>query len=128
LQKVAALVKRDIETIEVIYRDERNYAETVFDSVVRERIEHLLGAPKEDEITVKGTLIEINIENNTCKVHPADQVPIDCDYEENLEDDLIAGLKQEIEMAGQFIETARPGHYKITKIERFRVISSEDAG
>jgi len=49
------------------------------------------------------------------------------EYEESLEDDLIAGLKREIEMAGQFIETARPGRYKITKIERFRVLDTEVA-
>ncbi len=95
-------------------------------SVVRERIEYLLGAPKEDEKTVRGTLIEIIIENNTCKVHPTDEAPVDIDYEESLEDDLIAGLKQEIEMAGQFIETARPGRIKITKIERFRILDAED--
>jgi hypothetical protein len=51
---------------------------------------------------------------------------VDVDYEESLEDDLIVGLKREIEMAGQFIETARPGRIKITKIERFRILGSED--
>jgi hypothetical protein len=35
LQKVAALVKKEVETIEIVYRDERRYAETVFDPVVR---------------------------------------------------------------------------------------------
>lgn len=126
LQKVATLVRRNVETIEVVYRNEWRHAEAVFDSVVRERIEYLLGAPKEDEKTVTGTLIEINIENNTCKVHPAGEAPVDVDYEENLEDDLIAGLKQEIEMAGQFVETTRPGRIKITKIERFRILDAED--
>lgn len=126
LQKVATLVRRNVETIEVVYRNEWRHAEAVFDSVVRERIEYLLGAPKEDEKTVRGTLIEINIENNTCKVHPTDEAPVDIDYEESLEDDLIAGLKQEIEMAGEFIETARPGRIKITKIERFRILDAED--
>lgn len=127
LQKVATLVRRDIETIEIIYRDELHRAEAVFDSVVRERIEYLLGAPQENEKTVRGTLIEINIENNTCKVHPTGEAPVDVDYEESLEDDLVAGVKREIEMAGQFIETARPGRIKITKIERFRVLDKEDA-
>ncbi len=126
LQKVAALVKKEVETIEVVYRDERHHAETVFDPVVKERIEYLLGAPKEGERTVRGTLIEINVENNTCKVHPAGEFPVDVDYEESLEDDLIVGLKHEIEMAGQFIESARPGRYKITRIERFRVLDTED--
>lgn len=128
LQKVATLVRKDIEAIEVVYRDEQHYAEAVFDPVVRERIEYLLGAPKEGERTVRGTLIEINIENNTCKVHPTDEGPaVDVDYEEGLEDDLISGLKQEIEMAGQFIETARPGRIKIIKIERFRVLDTKGA-
>lgn len=127
LQKVATLVKKEVEAIEVVYRDEQRHAETVFDPFVKERIELLLGAPREGERTVKGTLIEINVENNTCKVHPEGEAPVDVDYEENLEDDLIAGLKREIEMAGQFIETARPGRIKITKIERFRVLDIEDA-
>lgn len=126
LQKVAALVKRDVETIEVVYRGEHRNVQTAFDPTVRERIEYLLGAPREGERTVRGTLIEINIENNTCKVHPSDEAPVDCDYEESLEDDLIAGLKREIEMAGQFIETARPGRYKITKIERFKLLGAKD--
>ena len=127
LQKVSTLVRRNVETIEVVYRNEQRRAEAVFDPVVRERIEYLLGAPKENEKTVRGTLIAINIENNTCKVHPAGEAPIDVDYEESLEDDLVAGIKQEIEMAGQFIETTRPGRIKITKIERFRILAAEDA-
>ena len=127
LQKVSTLVRRNVETIEVVYRNEQHRAEAVFDPVVRERIEYLLGAPKENEKTVRGTLIAINIENNTCKVHPAGEAPIDVDYEESLEDDLVAGIKQEIEMAGQFIETTRPGRIKITKIERFRILAAEDA-
>lgn len=127
LQKVADIVKREVETIEVVYRDERRHAETVFDPFVKERIEYLLGAPKEGERTVRGTLIEINIENNTCKIHPENEAPINCDYEEHLEDDLIAGLKRKIEMAGQFRELDRPaGSIRITKIERFRVLVSED--
>lgn len=126
LQKVAALVKRNVETIEVVYRNNQHHTEAVFDSVVRERIEHLLGSPRENEKTVRGTLVEINIVNNTCKVHPTDEAPVDVDYEESLEDDLVSGVKQEIEMAGQFIETARPGHIKITKIERFRILDAED--
>lgn len=126
LQKVASLVKKDVEAIEVVYRDEQRYAETVFDPIVRERIELLLGAPKEDERTIRGTLIEINIENNTCKVHPEGGHPVDVDYEEVLEDDLISGLKQEIEMAGSIVETGRPGGYRIVKIERFRVLGTED--
>lgn len=126
LQKVATLVKREVETIEVVYRDEQRQAETVFDPFVKERIEVLLGAPREGEKTVKGTLVEINIENNTCKIHPDDESPIECDYDENLEDDLIAGLKRKIEMAGQYRELNRPGSIRITKIERFRVIDADD--
>lgn len=127
LQKVASLVRKDVEAIEILYREKGRRVEGVFDSMVRERIEYLLGAPEEGEKTVRGQLIEINIENNTCKIHPTNQLLIDCAYEDDLEDDLIAALKQEIEMAGQFIETSRPGHFRITKIERFRVLDAEDA-
>lgn len=127
LQKVAALVKKEVETIEVVYRDERRHAETVFDPFVKERIEFLLGAPKEGERTNRGRLIEINIENRTCKVHPEGETAINCDYDESLEDDLIAGLKRTIEMAGQFRESATSGSIRITKIERFRVLDTEDA-
>lgn len=67
----------------------------------------MLGAPKEGEKTVRGKLIEIS--------------------EEDLEVDLIAGLKQDIEMAGQFVETTRPVRYRITEIERFRVLDDPDA-
>lgn len=128
LQKVADLVKREIETIEVVYRDERRHAETVFDPSVKQRIEYLLGAPKEGERTIRGKLIEINIENRTCKVHPEGEAAINCDYEESLEDDLIAGLKRKIEMAGQFRESPASSSIRITKIERFRVLDTEDDG
>lgn len=127
LQKVASLVKRDVEAIEVIYREQDRRATAVFTPVVRERIDVLLGAPKEGEKTVRGKLVEINIENNTCKVLPENDAVVDCDYEEDIENDLIAGLRKRIEMAGQFIETARPGRYRITKIERFRLLDAEDS-
>lgn len=126
LQKVADLVKGDIETIEIVYRDERRHAETVFDPSVKQRIEYLLGAPKEGERTIRGRLIEINVENHTCKVHPEGEAAVNCDYAESLEDDLIAGLKRKIEMAGQFRESTGSGIIRITKIERFRVLDTED--
>lgn len=126
LQKVASLVKRDVEAIEILYRDKGRRSEAVFNSVVRERIDHLLGAPAEGEKTVRGQLIEINVENNTCKIHPAGESPVDCAYEEDLEDDLISAIKREISMAGQFVETGRAGRYRITKIERFRVLDDEN--
>jgi hypothetical protein len=127
LQKVASLVKRDVEAIQIVYREQDRRAEAVFTPTVRERIELLLGAPEEGERTVRGALIEIDTENNTCKVHPEGEARIDCAYEEDIEDDLIAGLKKQIEMAGQFVETGRPGRYRITKIERFRVLDTEEA-
>lgn len=127
LQKVAVLVRKDIEVIEIVYRDRGRLAEARFDSVVRERIEQLLGAPRENEKTIRGTLIEINIKNNTCKIEPEGQREVIADYDESLEDDLIAGVKQKIEMAGQFTETGTSGAYRITKIERFRVLDEDDA-
>ncbi len=126
LQKVAVLVRKDIETIEIIYRDRGHLAEAKFDSVVRERIEQLLGAPRENEKTIRGTLIEINIKNNTCKVEPEGGREVIADYEEGLEDDLITGVKRKIEMAGQFTETGTAGNYRITRIERFKVLDDED--
>lgn len=126
LQKVADLVKKEIETIEVVYHDERRHAETVFDPSVRQRIEYLLDAPREGERTIRGKLIEINVENRTCKVHPEDAAAVTCDYEESLEDDLIAGLKRSIEMAGQFKESPISSSIRITKIERFRILDVED--
>lgn len=126
LQKVSTLVKREVETIEVDFHDEHRHVQTVFDPVVRERIEYLLGAPKEGERTIQGTLIEINIKTNTCKVEPEGEREVIADYDEGLEDDLIAGVKQRIEMAGQFTETGTSGSYRITKIERFRLLDTED--
>lgn len=126
LHKVAVLVRKDVEAIEVLYRDRGRRVEAVFDSLVRQRIENLLGAPEEGERTVRGKLIEIDIENNTCKVHPEGEARVDCAYEEDLEEDLIGALRKEIEMAGQFVETGRPGHFRITKIERFKVLDVEE--
>ncbi len=127
LQKVAVLVRKDVEAIEIVYRDRGRLVEARFDSVVRERIEQLLGAPRENEKTIRGTLIEINIKTNTCKIEPEGEREVIADYDESLEDDLIAGVKQKIEMAGQFTETGTSGTYRITKIERFRLLETEDA-
>lgn len=132
LRKIASIVniKKGVKVIEVTYRENNgnnSIRKASFTSIVRDHIDYLLGAPKEGEKTIEGMLIEINIENNTCKIHPEGQTPVNCDYEELLENDLIAALKQNIQMAGQFIPLDwPPGHFKITKIERFKVINAEE--
>ena len=125
LQKIASLIKRDVERIEIRYHDRGRRAAAVFDPVVRERIEYLLGAPEESERTVRGQLVQINVENRTCRVHPSGQTPVTCDYDESLEEDLISALKHEVELAGEF-DIFASGNYRITKIERFRVLEAED--
>ena len=60
------------------------------------------------------------------QTEPEGQREVIADYDENLEDDLIAGVKQKIEMAGQFTETGMSGAYRITKIERFKVLEEDD--
>lgn len=126
LQKIASLIKRDVERIEILYHDRGRRAEATFDPVVRGRIEYLLGAPEESERTVRGQLVQINVENRTCRVHPSGQVLVTCDYDESLEEDLISALKREVELAGEF-DIVASGNYRITKIERFRVLDTEDA-
>lgn len=126
LQKVALLVKKEVEAIEIFYHDKGHRAEAKFNSDVRQRIEYLLGAPDESERIVRGRLIQINVESRTCKVHPTGQSPVRCDYDESLEEDLISALKQDVELAGEF-DIAPSGNPVITKIERFRVLDDEDA-
>jgi hypothetical protein len=126
LQKVSSLVKRDVENIEILFHDRGHRAEAVFDSVVRQRIEQLLGTPEENERVVRGQLVQINVENRTCRVHPTGQALVTCDYDESLEEDLISALKREVELAGEF-DIVASGNYRITKIERFRVLDAEDA-
>lgn len=126
LQKVASLIKREVERIEILYHDRGHQAEAVFDSVVRGRIEYLLGAPEDNERTVRGELVQINVENRTCRVHPTGQALVTCDYDEILEEDLISALGREVELAGEF-DIVTSGNYRITKIDRFRVLDAEDA-
>ncbi len=126
LQKIASLVRRDVERIEILYHDRGRRAEAVFDSVVRGRIEYLLGAPDESERTVRGQLVQINVENRTCRVHPTGQTLVTCDYDESLEEDLISALKRKVELAGEF-DIVPSGNYRITRIERFRVLDTDDA-
>lgn len=125
LQKMASLIKREVERIEILYHDRGRRAEAVFDSVVRGRIEYLLGASEESERTIRGQLVQINVENRTCRVHPTGQALVTCDYDEGLEEDLISALKREVELAGEF-DIVASGNYRITKIERFRVLDTED--
>lgn len=128
LRKVSELVRPGIETIDVDFQLGEIDARGSFNPVVKDRIAFLLGAPKEGEKTVLGQLIEIDIENNTCIVHPEGEPRVNCAYEENLEDDLITAIKKKIEMAGQFVQIDWPrGHYRITKIERFRLVEDQES-
>lgn len=123
LKKMSELLRPGIESISVNFHLADIQTETSFNPVVRDRIELLLGAPQEGEKTIRGNLIAIDTETKVCVVHPDDQPRVECTYEENIEIDLIAALKKPIEMAGQFLPVERPrGHFKITRIERFRVI------
>ncbi len=47
-------------------------------------------------------------------MEPEGEREVIADYDESL-DDLIAGVKQKIEMAGQFTETGSSGTYRITR-------------
>jgi hypothetical protein len=127
LRKVASVIRPGVEAIEITIKDREIRTQAAINPTVKERIDLLLGAPQQGERTVRGHLIEIDIENNTCKVHPNEQRRIDCAYEEALEEDLIAAIGKEIEMAGQFVPLDRPaGHFRITKIERFRILGDDD--
>ena len=127
LKKISEVIKAGVESIEIDYHVENYRANAAITPVVRDRIDLLLGAPKQGEKTIRGNLIAIDTENNTCIVHPTDQPRVSCDYDETLEDDLVSALRREIEMAGEIIPLDRPaGHFKITKIERFRVIETSD--
>lgn len=126
IRKISALAKRGVEVITLKYEEEGRFAQADVTSLVNERVDFLLGGPAAGERTVVGQLIEINVEDNSCVVHPEKEHRVTCDYEESLEDDLIAALKKRIEMAGQFVSVERPqGHYRITKIERFRILDEE---
>ncbi len=120
IRRISALAKRGVEVITLKYEEEGRHMQADVTSLVNERVDFLLGGPTAGERTVVGQLIEINIEDNSCVVHPDNEHRVTCDYEESLEDDLIAALKKRIEMAGQFVSLERPqGHYRITSIERF---------
>ena len=59
------------------------------------------------------------------EVDPVDQARVTCDYDESLQEDLISALGRKVELAGEF-ELTDAGNYRITKIERFRVLDTED--
>ena len=125
LYKIANIIKNEIEEIEISFKTETYSLETKFNPTVKERIKYLLGGPERGEKTITGKLIEINIENNTCKVHPENENPIICEYDESLEDELILAIKKDIEMAGEFEQLSKPGKIKMTKINSFRIIDDD---
>jgi hypothetical protein len=127
IRRISSLTKRGIEVISLRYQEDEILAVADVTPIVNERVEHLLGAPTKGERTVVGILIEINVEDNTCVVHPEDGPRVSCLYDEVLEDDLVLALRKKIEMAGQFVATERPaGHYRITNIERFRLLDEDN--
>ncbi|MBX3300373.1 MAG: hypothetical protein KF736_13020 [Acidobacteria bacterium] len=127
LKKMSELIRPGIESITVDFHLADVRVETSFNPTVRDRIDLLLGAPREGEKTIIGQLIAIDIETKVCVVHPENQPRVDCTYQENIESDLIAALRKQIEMAGEFVFLDWPrGHFKITVIERFRVLENDD--
>jgi hypothetical protein len=64
LDKVASLIRPDkLSTIEFAYKGEKIPREAAFTPVVQKHIGVLLGRSRQDEETVKGLLISIDIEN-----------------------------------------------------------------
>jgi hypothetical protein len=52
---------------------------------------------------------------------------VECAYEETLEDHLIAALRQEVEVAGQFIPLEwLSRRYRITRMQRTGLLRQED--
>lgn len=127
LDKIASLIKPDkLSTIEFAYRGERMTREATFTSTVQEHIGTLLGRPRQGEETVKGMMISIDIEKNTCHIRPEGEDFVSCHYADDIEDDLILAVKKQVEVSGQIGTLPHSERRSIRLIERMRVLNTEE--
>ena len=74
------------------------------------------------EKTVKGLLISIDIEKNTCRIRPEGEDVISCGYPPDIEDDLITAVKKQVEVSGMLMPvSATSDRLRIRNIDRLRV-------
>lgn len=126
LSKVANLVGEGIETIDISYALNNSILEAHMTPTVRDRIDYLLSIRVAEVRTVTGVLIEIDTEQDSCKIKLDDQTIARCRFDEELEDRLLAVMKCRLEISGRFT-TTNTGRPLIEKIEDFRLLTSENA-
>jgi hypothetical protein len=77
------------------------------------------------EETVKGILISIDIERNTCRIRPEGEGVVSCGYAEDIENALITAVKKQVEVSGVIVPFSRTSDLRrIRHIERLRVLDA----
>jgi hypothetical protein len=115
-----------IRGIEISYRDRNNITTTTeINTKIKSTIDTFIGKPRQDEETVVGILISINVETNHCRIRPDGEKPVDCNYSDSAESELIKSVKKRIEVSGT-MTTDSDGKRKIKNVERIRIIEEDD--
>jgi len=129
LDRLASLINADrVDTIEFSYRSDKaptRVREATITLPVKEKINTLLKRPRAGEETVRGLLLSINIERNTCGLRPEGQNTVQLNYQEDMEDDLILALKRQIEVSGIRLPLSGTSDQR-KNIERFRLVDADD--
>lgn len=89
--------------------------------------ENTVSSPLQEEATVKGLLISIDIEKNTCRIRPEGEEVVSFGYRDDIEDDLIRALKRQVEVSGMIVPVSRTSdRRRIRHIARLHVRDAED--
>jgi hypothetical protein len=126
LKKLSECLDSDLQEIEIKYSGKSRVFSASLSTKSRERILSALGEIGLGPQTIKGRMIEINIEKRHCILTTNEGRHISCSYDPELEDQLIRSIKHNVEIAGQTEPIYRPvGGFRIIRIERFRRIKEQ---
>lgn len=92
---------RKIENIEFKLRKKQQIVKTKYDTNLHKRVYQLLQKPTEGMTNLRGILLELNLEKQTCQIYPTENEYVRCEYEEGLEPLLMEALKGYVQVSGE---------------------------
>jgi hypothetical protein len=125
LEKMTSLLDgKRVKSLRLSLEKDNRIMEIVVTTDTRRRIYELFGKPEFDEITIRGTLYEIDTLHNTFKFKDSKNVTYHCYYLEVIEDDLLHAMKGTIEVTGK-AETDRAKTPTLRQVKTFHLVSDK---
>jgi len=119
---IGVVLDHGIETVEFRFRSSNRQFDVNYDAQVHSCIIERTRAPVSSQRTVEGRLLmaDFNEPRTRCRIHPPTMSPVECEFDERLEDSVYENLRSFVRIRGEAEEDPETG-----RVRRLRIIEIE---